>query len=220
MNILEVKNLSVSYGNNIVLDNISFQVKKGEYICLVGENGTGKSTLLKTIVKLKEKTSGDIKLNTELDKISYIPQVNTNGDTFPATVKEIILTGFQKNKGKLFYSKDDYKKLEELADMLGITTILNNKIGSISGGQKQRVMIARSLCKDPEALFLDEPFSGLDVNITKELYKLIKELNEKFNITILMATHDLKQIKNEAKRIIVLDKKVVYDGSAEEWRND
>lgn len=220
MNVLEISNLSVLYGTNMVLENIDFKVKQGEYICLVGENGTGKSTLLKTIVGLKDNSTGKINLNVELDKVSYIPQVNTNGDNFPATVKEIILTGFQKSKSKLFYSKEDHKKVNELADMLGITKILNNKVGGISGGQKQRVMIARALCKDPKVLFLDEPFSGLDANITKELYKLVKELNEKFNITILMATHDLKQIKNEAKRIIVLDKKIIYDGSVEDWRND
>lgn len=220
MNVLEIKDLCVSYGINTVLENISFDISQGEYVCLIGENGTGKSTLLKTIIGLKDKTSGLIKLNVELDKISYIAQVNTNGDSFPATVKEIILTGFQKSKGRLFYTKDNYKKVDELANMLGITSILNRKIGSISGGQKQRVMIARALCKDPKALFLDEPFSGLDINITKELYKLIKELNEKFNITILMATHDLKQIKNEAKRIIALNKVVIYDGNVENWRGE
>ncbi len=220
MVILNVKDLCVSYGINSVLENINFEINQGEYVCLVGENGTGKSTLLKTIVGLKDKTSGVIKLNVELDKISYIAQVNTNGDNFPATVKEIILTGFQKSKGKLFYTKENHKKVEELAEMLGITKILNSKIGSISGGQKQRVMIARALCKDPKVLFLDEPFSGLDVNITKELYKLIKDLNEKFNITILMATHDLKQIKNEAKRIIALNKVVIYDGNVENWRGE
>ena len=216
MNILTVKNLYIDYDASNVLNNISFSIKKGEYVALIGKNGTGKSTLLKTIIGLKNSSKGNVSFgNISKDKISYLEQINTKNNDFPITTYEAILSGLQKPT-KLFYKKDDYKKADELLKQLSIGDIKNKRLGDISGGQKQRVLIARALIKKPEMLILDEPFSGLDTKICNEIYKILKELNTKYNITILISSHDVSKIKKEASRIIYIDDgKIQYDGKPE-----
>ena len=100
MSLLEIKKLNVSYSNHYALEDIDLKIDEGEYVCLVGENGSGKSTLVKTIVGLKKQDSGTINLNIELGKVSYLAQFNLKDLNFPATAKEIIMTGTQKH-GKL-----------------------------------------------------------------------------------------------------------------------
>lgn len=211
MNLVEIKNVKVTYNGHTAIKDISFNVKQGEYICLIGENGSGKSTLIKTIVGLNKKDSGEIILNIDSDKISYLEQNNLSDINFPATAKEIILTGVQKNRKKLFYSKDDYNKFDDICELLGIKEIVNKQISEMSGGQRQRVMLARALIREPELLILDEPCSGLDVNITKDFYELLDKLNKEKNLTIIMATHDLDEIKSKSVRIIKLATTIISD---------
>lgn len=211
MNLVEIKNVKVTYNGHTAIKDISFNVKQGEYICLIGENGSGKSTLIKTIVGLNKKDSGEIILNIDSDKISYLEQNNLSDINFPATAKEIILTGVQKNRKKLFYSKDDYNKFDDICELLGIKEIVNKQISEMSGGQRQRVMLARALIREPELLILDEPCSGLDANITKDFYELLDKLNKEKNLTIIMATHDLDEIKSKSVRIIKLATTIISD---------
>lgn len=218
MSILEVKNLYTSYNGHVALENINFSINEGEYVCLVGENGSGKSTLIKTIVGLHKKDSGEIILNESLENISYLAQNNLTDLEFPATAKEIIMTGVQKHKVLPFYTKNDYKKFDEICDLLKIKNFVNKKIGDLSGGQRQRIMLARALIREPKILILDEPCSGLDINITKELYEMLNRLNKEFKMTIIMATHDLDEVKQENVRVICLAKTVTYDGNINEWR--
>lgn len=218
MNILEVNSLASSYESNIAIEDVTFKVKEKEYICIVGENGSGKSTLVKTIVGLKPKDKGSIKLNLKLNEISYLSQSSLKDLTFPATVKEIILSGTQKHGKFPFYTKEDKEEVDKVCKTLGITGLLNKRIGSLSGGQRQRVMLARALCKHPKLLILDEPCSGLDINISNELYKILSDLNKNQGITIIMVTHDLNEIKNYATRIIMLNRTIKYDGSVEDWK--
>ena len=218
MDILEVKDLKVSYSNHTALENISFKVKEGEYVCLVGENGSGKSTLIKTIVGLHKEDEGKIDMKISLDKVSYLAQTNLKDLNFPATAKEIILSGTQKHLKFPFYSKRDKELYKKVIKELKIEDIQYKRIGDLSGGQKQRVLIARALIREPKLLILDEPSTGLDYNITKELYEILKELNKNQNMTIIMATHDLDEINHEKVRIICLAKTVKYDGDIENWK--
>ena len=217
MTILEVKNLKVLYSNHIAIDNISFKIEDGEYVCLVGENGSGKSTLIKTIVGLLKPEEGSVNLNISLDEISYLSQTNLKELNFPATAKEIIMSGVQKHK-KLFYTKKDKEDYLEIIKKLKIEDLQNRRIGDLSGGQKQRVLIARSLIRKPKLLILDEPVSGLDVNITKELYNILNTLNKENKITIIMATHDIDEIEDIKPRIINLATSLKYDGNLEGWK--
>ncbi len=218
MSVLEVKNLQTSYNGHIALENINFSVNEGEYICLVGENGSGKSTLIKTIVGLHKKDNGEIILNEKLENISYLAQNNLVDVEFPATAKEIIMTGVQKHKVLPFYTKKDYKNFEEICDLLKIKDFVDKRIGNLSGGQRQRIMLGRALIRKPKMLILDEPFSGLDINITKELYEMLDKLNKENKMTIIMATHDLDEINQKNVRVIELSKTIKFDGNITDWK--
>ena len=218
--ILEVKNLEVSYNNHIAIQNISFKVKQGEYICLIGENGSGKSTLIKTIMGLKKETKGKVVLNLSRDEISYLEQADLKKIDFPATAKEIIMTGVQKHNKIPFYTTQDKENFKKVVTDLKIEDIVNKRIGDLSGGQKQRALLARALIRNPKLIILDEPATGLDVNITKELYKILENLNKTQKVTIIMATHDLDELKIVKPRIICLAKTIKYDGDFENWQGN
>ena len=214
MTILEVKNLKVSYSNHIAIENINFKIKDGEYVCLVGE----KSTLVKSIVGLLKPEDGNISLNISLDEISYLSQTNLKDLNFPATAKEIIMSGSQKHRKIPFYTKDDKESYEKIIKQFKLEELQYRRIGDLSGGQKQRVLIARALIRNPKLLILDEPTTGLDFNITKELYKILEELNKQKNVTILMATHDLDELNEIKPRIISIAKTIKYDGNFDGWK--
>lgn len=218
MTILEVENIKVSYSNHIALENINFKIEEGEYVCLVGENGSGKSTLIKTIVGLLKQEEGKVGLNISLDEVSYLSQTNLKDLNFPATSKEIIMSGLQKHGKIPFYTKKDKDTYAKVIKQLKIEDIQFKRIGDLSGGQKQRVLIARALIREPKLLILDEPATGLDYNITKELYKILEKQNKENKMTIIMATHDLDEIQEIKPRIIYLAKTIKYDGTFEGWK--
>lgn len=218
MDVLEIKNLNVKYNEHYALENINLSVKENEYICLVGKNGSGKSTLLKAIAGLVKKDSGEINFQGNRGDVAYLAQNNMTDTNFPATAKEIILTGLQKHGVKPFYLKEDENLLLNIAKRLKIDDLLNKKIGDLSGGQRQRVLLARTLISNPKILLLDEPCSGLDVYTIRTFYSILDELYESLKVTIIMATHDLDEIKNKNIRVVALDQKIVFDGNIKEYK--
>jgi zinc transport system ATP-binding protein len=217
LSILEVKNLKVLYSNHVAIENINISIEAGEYVCLMGENGSGKSTLIKTIVGLIKPEEGEIAINIPLSEVAYLSQTNLKDLDFPATAREIIMLGRQKH-GKLpFYTSKDKEIYKEVVKELKIEEIQDRRIGDLSGGQKQRVLIARALIKKPKLLILDEPATGLDYNITRELYDILEKQNKEDKTTIIMATHDLDEVEHIKPRIICLAKTVKYDGAMEGW---
>ncbi len=218
MTVLEIEQLKVSYANHVALENINLEIKDGEYVCLIGENGSGKSTLVKTIVGLLKPEEGRVNLNILLDEVAYLSQTNLKDLDFPATSKEIIMSGVQKHRKLPFYTKKDKEIYKDIIKKLKMEEIQNRRIGDLSGGQKQRVLIARALIREPKLLILDEPATGLDYNITKEVYKILEELNKNNKMTIIMATHDIDEINEIKPRIIYLGKTIKYDGNIENWK--
>ena len=161
---------------------------------------------------------GEVNLKIDLSEVSYLAQTDLNSIDFPATSKEIIMTGCQK-KGKLpFYSVQDKENFKSVIKELKIEDIINKRIGDLSGGQKQRVLLARTLIRNPKLIILDEPVAGLDINITRELYSILEKLNKEKNVTIIMATHDLEELKAIKPRIICLSRTIRYDGEFESWK--
>lgn len=216
---IEVKNLSVSYGNSEVLKNISFNINEGDYIGIVGPNGAGKSTLIKTLLNLVAETTGEITYYVDKKFIGYLPQITeASHKMFPASVFEVISTGLllKKSFPKLI-TKEDKRKVEESLKLLNIQELSHKKIGDLSGGQQQRVLLARALVSNPKLLILDEPTSALDPKIRNEFYELLKELNETLKVTIILISHDIGTIGKYASRLIYLDKTLIFDGTFDEF---
>ena len=224
MNIIEISNLTASYNSHIAVERVNLNIKEKEFVCLVGENGSGKSTIIKSIVGLHKQDKGSIKLKISHEEISYLEQFTARDLKFPATVKEVIMTGVQTGKLKLFYTKNDYKKLDKICDILKIKNIINKRIGELSGGQRQRVMIARAMINDPKLLILDEPCSGLDKKISDKLYEILLSINKELGTTIIMAIHNLEELAkiNEDKkvdiRVIHVSREIKFDGNLRDWK--
>ncbi|ARC84693.1 ABC transporter family protein [Clostridium argentinense CDC 2741] len=219
MGILKVSHLDIFYQSVLAVKDVSFEIDHGDYFCIVGSNGSGKSSLVKGILGLVPFNRGKVEFNISKGQIAYLPQISTIPSDLPATVHEIVITGRQKSAKRIpFYSRDDIKAAKEAMAILEITDISNKRIGELSGGQQQRVLLARALCRNPKLLILDEPCSGLDEDITKGLYRILSDLNNKYNITILMVSHDLDKVKEYANRVAVMDNYLKFCGNMEEWQ--
>ena len=213
------KNLIVGYEGQVVRDNINFVVNKGEYLCIVGENGSGKSTLMKTLLSLQKPMGGEIIFGDGLlpNEIGYLPQQSTVKRDFPATNFEIVLSG-NLSHSSFFYSKEDKDNALDAMKRLHIEQFKDRCFRELSGGQQQRVLLARALCATKKVLLLDEPVSGLDPKVTAEMYALVKELNEKDNITIIMISHDLNDALKYATHILHIGSEVFF-GTKNEYLN-
>ena len=221
-NLIETKNLSVSYDKNEVLHDISFFVSPGDFIGLAGPNGAGKTTLVKTILGLTPMSSGSIELfgqaSTKFNgwgKIGYLPQKNsTINALFPATVLEIIMLGLmsQKKYPKKINSKDK-EKVNEILETLEISDLKNKMLSELSGGQQQKVLLASSLVSKPELLIFDEPSTALDPQSRESFFALIKKLNTELGIAIILITHDTAYIGQYAGKLLYIDKDLIYFGS-------
>lgn len=212
MSVLEIKDLSFSYPDKSILHRLSFELEKGDFLCVVGTNGTGKSTLLKLILNRLIPTEGSIKIfgksNQKFDdygQIAYVSQKATSFNRdFPATVEEIVKLGlYPKKRIFSFYTRADKDLVYKALDRVGMLDYKNKQIGLLSGGQQQRVFIAKALVSDPEIIFLDEPTVGIDVRAVDSICCLLGELN-KSGITIVMVTHDISSILYHSNKILVL----------------
>ena len=212
------ENLSLGYNSRTIVENLNFSVNTGDYLCIVGENGSGKSTLMKTILHLLKPLSGKIITGDGLlpDEIGYLPQQTEVQRDFPASVYEIVLSGCQSRCGRRpFYNRAEKKLAEENIKKMGIEALKKHCYRELSGGQQQRVLLARALCATQKMLLLDEPVSGLDPAVTKEMYTLIEQLN-KDGITIIMISHDIEAAVKYATHILHIGKKLFF-GTTQEY---
>lgn len=218
---LVCKDLSFSYDGSVVLNNVSFHVEKGDYLCIIGENGAGKSTLMKGLLGLKKQDTGTItyREGTEKTKIGYLPQQNKLQNNFPASCFEVVLTGcLGKKKRSMFYTKEEKEEAKKKMDLLGVLEFKDKRFGTLSGGQKQRVLLARALLATGDMLLLDEPVTGLDPRIAKELYDLIDTLNQENGITIIMISHDVHGALKRCSHVLQLGNHHFYFGKVEDYK--
>ncbi len=219
MALLTVKDLALGYDSRAIVENLNFTVNPGDYLCIVGENGSGKTTLMKTLLGLQEAVDGQILSGDGLKKneIGYLPQQTLVQKDFPASVREIVLSGCQGRTGlRPFYNKEEKALALENMKRMGVEDLADRCYRELSGGQQQRVLLARALCATRRILLLDEPVSGLDPIVTAEMYSLIKSLNEE-GITIIMISHDVEAAMSYASHILHIGDRIFF-GSAEEYK--
>lgn len=206
--LFEVKNLSLGYEKEKIINNISFCVNEKDFIIVVGKNGAGKSTLIKGILGLIKPMEGEIIFDSSLNRklIGYMPQETKVESSFPASVMEIVLSGRINKMGfRPFYNKEDKEKAIKALKILNVYDIKNKSFCDLSGGQRQKVLLARSLCATDKLLILDEPSNNLDNTSREEFYLLLMKLNKELGISIIMISHDAdidKMLGNKVLRIM------------------
>ncbi len=219
MNLIACRNLFISYGEILAVENLSFTIKEQDYIFIVGENGSGKSSVLKAILNLNVKFKGEIVFeNLKRNQIGYLPQNFDREKTFPASVFEIILSGFVGCSFFVpFYGEREKKIVLNLLNTLKLSHAKNAFFGSLSKGQQQKVLLARALCSAKKVLFLDEPCSSLDPVFKREFYELIKKINEEKKIAVVMVSHDVDAAMSNAKKILHINKRLVFFGDVSDY---
>jgi zinc transport system ATP-binding protein len=212
--ILEVENLSFSYGSEPIFEKIGFSIKKGDFAAVIGANGAGKSTLLRLILGELTPAAGNIRLFGQearqfknWPQIGYVPQNGLQGGiNFPATVEEIVSANLFSQIGLCRFPKKEHRaKTERALAQVGMTAYAKRLVGQLSGGQQQRVMLARVLVNDPELMLLDEPTTGVDAKSVLTLYELLSAFNRKTGLTIVMVTHDIGRASDYVSRILCLE---------------
>lgn len=219
MSYLKCENLTLGYEGTAVAENISFEVEKGEYLCIVGENGAGKSTLMKTLLGLTPLMGGNIVYGDGLEAhaIGYLPQQTFVQRDFPASVWEIVLSGTLSKCGwRPFYNREMRQLAQANMKRMDIWDLRKTCYRNLSGGQQQRVLLARALCASTELLVLDEPVTGLDPKVTAEFYQLIEKLNQE-GLTIIMVSHDIHAAVKYAGRILHVEKERSFVGTTAEY---
>ncbi len=210
--------LTLGYDGKVIVSGLNFEVKKGDYLCVVGENGTGKSTLIKTLLRLQEAVSGQIITGDGLmpHEVGYLPQQTVAQKDFPATVWEIVLSGTLSKCGKKpFYGKTEKTLAQEKMNQMDLWELQKKCYRTLSGGQQQRTLLARALCAADKVILLDEPVAGLDPKVTAEFYRMMKELNGE-GISVIMVSHDVQAIQY-ATHILHIDRRDTFYGEKEEY---
>ncbi len=216
--VLKIENLTVNYDNNhTALENINLSVKEKEYLCILGQNGGGKTTLLKSILGLLPFAKGSITICGKNIKdgrklVGYVPQFSMQDKSFPITALEVVLTGMQKSSLQIFYRYTNEQKeiALHLLEEMGIANLAKQQMNELSGGQIQRVLIARAMAVNPQILLLDEPTASVDPASRETIYGLLDKLHTQK--TIILVTHDLMAVSQKVDSIACLNKTLIYHG--------
>ncbi|MBQ8808558.1 MAG: metal ABC transporter ATP-binding protein [Clostridia bacterium] len=205
-NLLTVKNLALSYEGKKIIENVSFEVTKGDFLVIIGENGSGKSTLIKALLSLKDIDAGEISFSKSSPscRIGYLPQMHPIRDDFPASAWEVVLSGNLNKMGLLpFFTKKEKENAKKNMELLSVYDLKDECFCNLSGGQKQRILLARALCAAEELLILDEPVASLDSQAVKAFYSSIRKINDS-GIAVIMVSHDIAQSLSVSKHILKL----------------
>lgn len=221
MSLIKCENVTLAYDGKEVASDISFQVGRNDYLCIIGENGSGKSSLIKAMLGLIKPTRGQIVFGDGLkqSEIGYLPQQTAIQKDFPASVNEVVLSGCLNSSKSFapFYTKEQKKKACENMERLQISDLKDKCYRELSGGQQQRVLLARALCATKSLLLLDEPVTGLDPIVTNDFYKLINEINVGMDITVIMVSHDIASAVENSTHILHLQHKQLFYGKTKDY---
>jgi zinc transport system ATP-binding protein len=226
VDIISARDLHFQYNSMEVLSGISFDLRKGDYLGLVGPNGSGKTTLIRLILGFVMPTKGNISFFghnpsqfKEWHKVGYLPQrIIDFNPHFPATVREVVALGLlSRKKFPKRMDRSDNVSIDRALDILDIGDIGSELIGRLSGGQQQRVFLAKAMVGDPEMLILDEPTTALDPDTREKFFATLKTFNRDLGVSIIMITHDMGTIGGYASKMLYLDKKIIFFGTFEDF---
>lgn len=226
LEILSLSHVSFRYNAVDVLSDISFAIQEGDYVALVGPNGSGKTTIIKAILGLEKPQAGEIRFFGELretftawSRIGYLPQkIEALNPRFPATVSEIVAMGLLSQKRfPKFLNRLDRQHIHEALGLLDIENLRDKPVGMLSVGQQQRALVARAIVNQPEFLILDEPTAALDPEVRDLFFKLLDDLNRHKRTTIIIVTHDVGSIGQYASKLLYIDKRLLFYGTFEEF---
>ena len=214
MNAIEIKNLTVAYGENIALEDLNLNIEIGSLMALVGPNGAGKSTLIKTILKFLKQITGEIKINAKT--LAYVPQRNSVDWDFPTTLFDVVEMGCYGRVG-LFkrVSKEEKQKVLKAIEQVGMLEFKDRQISELSGGQQQRAFIARALLQEADIYLMDEPFQGVDSTTEKSIVEILKQLKAEGK-TIIVVHHDLQTVATYFESVALINKAVIVSGKVSE----
>lgn len=220
MDILKCNDLYVKYDGREAVEGLTFNVVKGDYLCIIGENGSGKSTVVKALLGLVKPDRGSIEFsgNVRQRGIGYLPQQTVIQRDFPASVSEVVLTGCIP-RGKLipFYGATEKRRALDAMDRIGITDLSGRPYRELSGGQQQRVLLARAICAADDLILLDEPVSGLDPDAAAEMYSIIDDLNKNGKVTVIMVSHDMEAVRRRATHVLHMRNRPLFFGKAADY---
>jgi ABC-type Mn2+/Zn2+ transport system ATPase subunit len=214
--VIEFCNVTLGYGRKMVLQGVNLGVKAGDFVGLVGPNGSGKTTFLRGLLGILRPRQGEIRLTPPPEArrlgFGYVPQEKAVDHVFPLSVLEVVLMGRFKQLGPGRRPQPaDYTLAFKSLDHVGLASLAQAAFQELSGGQKQRVLIARALAAEPHVLVLDEPTSGMDLASEKHLMALIKTLHEQ-RLTLVLATHNLNLVAQYAHQLALFTPGEVLTG--------
>ncbi|MBR4493344.1 MAG: metal ABC transporter ATP-binding protein [Saccharofermentans sp.] len=224
---IKINDLSVSFGDEKVLDDVSLHMHCGELTVIIGQNGAGKSTLLRAIlgqiphegnIEFKETKTGNI---SNVMKIGYVPQTLNIERELPMTVYDLFASFISKYPVWLPKSRKLYAKIKEQLKLFSVEDCIDKQVGKLSGGQLQRVMLSIAVTPMPDLLILDEPVSGIDENGVRDFYRLVDEMKHKHDLAVLLVSHDLELVRKYADKVVLLDNTILCQGTPSEvFEND
>ncbi|MDA1189242.1 MAG: metal ABC transporter ATP-binding protein [Chloroflexi bacterium] len=219
--LLQLRGVCCGYGGKAALQDVDFNVARGDWVGILGPSGSGKSTLLKCILGSAEVYAGDVLFDGESvgrkrPRIGYVPQLETIDWQFPVTVEQVVMMGRTAENGWFpWFKKSEHEAAYGMMERLGILRLARRHIRELSGGEQQRVFLARALVCNPRLLLLDEPTSGLDIKTRDEILHLLDELNHQ-DVTILMTTHEINAVAAHLPWVVALNGRVVAEGTPAE----
>ena len=214
MNAIEIRNLTVAYGENIALENFNLDIEAGSLMALVGPNGAGKSTLIKTILRFLKQITGEIKINGKT--LAYVPQRNSVDWDFPTTLFDVVEMGCYGRVGHFKrVSKEEKQKVLKAIEQVGMLDFKDRQISELSGGQQQRAFIARALVQEADIYLMDEPFQGVDSTTEKSIVDILKKLKSEGK-TLIVVHHDLQTVPTYFETVTFINKNVIASGKIKE----
>jgi zinc transport system ATP-binding protein len=228
MNAIEIHAVHYRIDGKVILENINLQLEEGRFLGIIGPNGGGKTTLLRIVLGILEPTAGEVRIFGKTPReavrervFGYLPQSQKIEINFPASATDVVMMGLYPQIGPLrLPSRDEIQRARSLLGVMGMEGMGDLPFGSLSGGEQQRVSIARALVHNPRILVMDEPSTGIDVVGQEDFYHLLRSLQKRYQLTILMVSHDIGTVSSYVDEIACLNRSLHCHGDPSVMMNE